>query len=77
MTFEEWLRYGLENAFCGPPVCETHDGLPVSSIEEADFYDGGDPCIVIVRITEDRQHQTEIADNHSPSQWRAMPFYEI
>ena len=77
MTFEEWVRYGLEKGYCGPPVCETHDGLPVSPQEESDFYDGEAPCILILRITEDREHQAEIAENHSPSQWRAHPFYEV
>ena len=32
MTFDEWLKYGMENSFCGPPVCVTHDGEPSTAM---------------------------------------------
>jgi hypothetical protein len=77
MGYDDWIRYGLERGFCGPPVCETHDGLPMTAQEEEDFYDGSDPCIPIVRLMEDKAHQQDIAKNHTPSQWRAEPFYDV
>lgn len=77
MGYDDWIRYGLEKGYCGPPVCETHDGLPMSAQEEQDFYDGTDPCIPIVRLMEDKQHQQEVAENHIASQWRAAPFYDV
>jgi hypothetical protein len=76
MDYSEWIRYGLEKGFCGPPVCETHDGLPLTKWEEDEFYEGHDPCVPILRLTSDAQEQKDIAENHSASQWRAEPFYE-
>ena len=76
MDYSEWIRYGLEKGFCGPPVCETHDGLPMTAQEEEWFYDGEDPCIPIIRLMNDSEEQKAIAEHHSPSQWRALPFYE-
>ena len=50
MTQYEWLRYGVDHGFCSDSVCSTHDGLPVTPDEEAEFEDGGDPCIHVVRL---------------------------
>lgn len=66
MTFEEWLKVGLDNRWCGPPVCATHDGVP-SSAEE----DGADePCVHVVRMYEDEATAKAIESNHPPSVWR-------
>jgi len=70
MTFDEWITYGIEKGWCGPPVCYTHDGLPMSEQEYAEFDEGQDPCTHIVRMYEDIDMKKEIEDNHSPSQWR-------
>ena len=70
MTFDEWIAYGIEKGWCGPPVCYTHDGLPMSEQEYAEFDEGQDPCTHIVRMYEDIDMKKEIEDNHSPSQWR-------
>jgi hypothetical protein len=70
MTFDEWITYGIEKGWCGPPVCYTHDGLPMSEHEMQGFDDGEDPCMHIVRMYEDIDMKNEIEDNHSPSQWR-------
>lgn len=69
--FELWLKHGVEKGWCGPAVCETHDGLPMSEPEEAEFNDGSDPCIHIVRLYEDHVHKKAVEANHSPSTWRA------
>jgi hypothetical protein len=70
MTFDEWITYGIEKGWCGPPVCYTHDGLPMSEQEYAEFDEGQDPCTHIVRMYEDIDMKKEVEDNHSPSQWR-------
>ena len=70
LTFSEWMTYGVEKGWCGPPVCYTHDGLPMSEQEYAEFDEGHDPCTHVVRMYEDIDMKKEIEDNHSPSQWR-------
>ena len=70
ITFDEWIAYGLEKGWCGPPVCYTHDGLPMSENEMQEFDDGTDPCMHIVRMYEDIDMKDQIEDNHSPSKWR-------
>ena len=70
LTFDEWIAYGIEKGWCGPPVCYTHDGLPMSEQEYAEFDEGQDPCTHIVRMYEDIDMKKSIEENHSPSQWR-------
>ena len=70
LTFDEWITYGIEKGWCGPPVCYTHDGLPMSEQEYAEFDEGQDPCTHVVRMYEDIDMKKSIEDNHSPSQWR-------
>ena len=70
MTFDEWITYGIKKGWCGPPVCYTHDGLPMSEQEYTEFDEGQDPCTHIVRMYEDIDMKKSIEDNHSPSQWR-------
>jgi hypothetical protein len=53
MTQYEWLQYGIKHGFCSEIVCNTHDGLPSSGEEEdAEWEEGGDPCVPAVRIFE-------------------------
>jgi hypothetical protein len=70
MDFDEWLKIGIDNNWCGAPVCETHDGLPMSEEEEMIFIEGNDPCIHILRLYEDENTKMMVEENHSPSQWR-------
>ena len=70
VTFDEWITYGIEKGWCGPPVCYTHDGLPMSEQECTEFDEGQDPCTHIVRMYEDIEMKKSIEDNHSPSNWR-------
>lgn len=48
-----WLNQGIEAGFCSPPVCSTHDGLPLTDEEDAEFEEGFDPCVQAVRIWEE------------------------
>jgi hypothetical protein len=70
LDFDEWIAYGIKKGWCGPPVCSTHDGLPMSEQEDTEFGEGQDPCVHIVRMYDDINMKKEIEDNHSPSQWR-------
>jgi hypothetical protein len=70
MTYDEWIEIGLKNKFCGPAICETHDGLPMTLEEEDEFFQGFDPCIHIVRLYESSEIATLVEENHSPSNWR-------
>jgi hypothetical protein len=70
MTYDEWIKIGMENDWCGPPVCYTHDGLPTSEEEDLEFSDG-DPCIHIARLYESKEVKDAVEENHSPSVWRA------
>ena len=71
ITFDEWLQVGLDLNFCGPAICEPHDGLPLTELENEQFVEGGDPCIHILRLYEDLETKKAVELNHSPSVWRA------
>lgn len=71
MTFTEWLELGYKNSWCGPVICSTHDGTPLSESEDAEFTEGFDPCISMIRIYESPVHRVEVEKAHSPSVWRA------
>jgi hypothetical protein len=70
MTFDEWLQIGLDNAWVGPSVCSTHDGIPMTGEEEEEMYEG-DPCVHVLRLYEDAETKKAVEENHSPSVWRA------
>ena len=67
MTFDEWVRIGYERGWVSPPVCETHDGLPLSEAEAEDM----EPCIHIMRLYESPEHKAVVESEHAPSVWRA------
>lgn len=70
LSFEQWMKIGIDFGWCGPPVCYTHDGLPTTESDDEEWDNGGDPCIHIIRLYEDDEHKKSVEENHSPSQWR-------
>lgn len=70
MTLEDWLKVGYKNGWCGPAICYTHDGLPMSEAEFEEFEEG-DPCLHVVRLYESDEQKHAIEESHSPSVWRA------
>jgi len=48
--FHEWLETGIALGYCTRPVCATHDGLPSTDEEDAEWEDGYDPCVAAVRL---------------------------
>jgi hypothetical protein len=50
LSFAAWLQTGIEAGYCSEAVCNTHDGLPSTPEEDAEWEDGGDPCVPAVRL---------------------------
>jgi len=73
MTFDHWLKLGMDYGFCGPAICATHDGHPMTEAEELEFEDGYDPCIHMLRVYSDEDHKRLVEENHAPSTWRKIP----
>lgn len=69
MDFDEWLRMGMEKGWCGPAVCQTHDGTPTTADEDEE-WETGDPCLHILRLYADDITRKGVEKNHSPSVWR-------
>lgn len=59
MTFDEWLAIGREHGYCSMPACNTHDGVPQTPAELAEWDDGGDPCVHVIRLYESPQQMAE------------------
>jgi len=71
IDFDEWMEYGIKKGFCGPAVCYTHDGLPMSDEEWMEEEASGEPpCMHIIRLYEDDVQKKQIEDMHAPSVWR-------
>ena len=70
MTFDEWVKFGYEQGWVSPPVCQTHDGIPFSA-EESEQFETDDPCIHIMRLYEDAEQKAAVEAEHGPSVWRA------
>jgi len=69
LTLQQWIEIGIQQGWCGPSICITHDGLPMTSQEEEEFEEG-DPCVHIVRLYADDETRKGVEENHSPSNWR-------
>ena len=70
MTFDEWIVIGMNNGWCGVPLCEMHDGLPYTKEEMEELDAGHDPCIHVIRLFNSPEDKAEAEADHSPSQWR-------
>ena len=68
-SFDDWMAFGIFKGWCGPPVCYTHDGFPMTE-EEIQEFETGDPCVHMIRLYIDDEHKKAVEDAHSPSQWR-------
>ena len=70
MTFEEWLTFGMDRHWIGPPICETCDGIPRTPNEELDWVRGDESCIYILRLYQDYETRIAVESNHDASIWR-------
>jgi hypothetical protein len=51
--FNEWLTLGIEKEWITKPFCNTHEGYPfLTSEQEEEFNQDGDPCVVVIQIKE-------------------------
>lgn len=50
MDFSLWYGIGIKNKWISHMYCETHDGSPLTDEEMDEMDDGGDPCIIAVRL---------------------------
>lgn len=72
MTYDEWVRIGVEHQWAIPEVCYTHDGLPMT-VEEQALYDVGyDPCVHIIRVCEPHQHRAIYRSLQDEFKWRGI-----
>jgi hypothetical protein len=71
ISFDDWVKEGYSRGWIGPPICQTHDGIPMTEQEDKDFDEGGDPCVHVIRLYEDESIKLGVEQNHSPSIWRA------
>lgn len=75
LTYNQWVAIGIEQGWCGPIVCYTHDGVPLT-VDEEDDIDNDEaelPCVHIIRLYEDNEMRLGVEYNHSPSNWRKPP----
>ena len=63
MDFHTWLAIGREHGYCSLPVCETHDGVPMSILEQDAWEEGDDPCIHIMRLYESTEQMEAVEDS--------------
>ena len=73
-TFHEWVAHGMAQGWCSPPICQTHDGVPMTPTEIDETDEGGDPCIHVVRLYARRQDQTDAEEGDLNVQQRAKMF---
>ena len=66
LDFEEWLKYGYDQRWIGPPVCSNCDGVPVYEDEVE-----ADACVHILRLYRDEMDKMMVENDHPPSVWRA------
>jgi hypothetical protein len=50
LEFDAWVAYGVDKGFCTFPLCETHDGVPVTSAEMDEFDEFGEMCVPVLRL---------------------------
>ena len=50
LDFVDWINYGVEQGWCTPIHCDTHEGPHLTKEEAEDWDEGEDPCYPVVRI---------------------------
>jgi len=63
MNITQWIKYGVDKGYCTPSYCATHDGDPLTEVEEMQWEEGEDPCTHSVRLIEDRQMKENLEKN--------------
>jgi hypothetical protein len=71
LSFDQWLEIGYRNNFCSPPVCYTHDGVPMTATEMEQLDNGDEPCMHLLRLYEDTATRKGVEAFHTPTVLRA------
>jgi hypothetical protein len=71
MDFDTWVKVGYDAGWCSPPVCFTHDGVPMTASEDEQMTEGDEPCVHVVRLYESADQKKGCEANHPPAVWRA------
>ena len=73
MTFDEWYEFGISQGWVSPFVCEIHDGVPISLMEEIAMQNGEESCIWVMRRYADEKEKAQVENFSPPDVWR-KPF---
>jgi hypothetical protein len=71
MDFDTWMKVGYDAGWCSPPVCYSHDGVPLTAGEVEELDAGEDPCIHVVRLYESVDQKKGCEANNPAALWRA------
>jgi hypothetical protein len=63
LNFDAWITYGLRRGWIGPPICISHEGLPISNEE----FEDNDRCAMMIRIYDTPIQQADVERSHLPS----------
>lgn len=56
--FWAWVQIGRDRGWVSEPVCDTHDGPPLTTEEANEFEEGYDPCVHVLRLWPDGEPST-------------------
>lgn len=70
MRQDEWIELGVKMGWCSPPICEPHDGLPMSEDEAQQYEEGHDPCLHLIRLYNNEEHRLAVEAFSAPAVWR-------
>lgn len=65
MTFDEWYETGRANGWCSPARCTMHEAMFITAEEEYEIDEGGDPCIVMMRLYDDDEQRLAVEAHDS------------
>jgi len=71
MDFDTWARVGYEAGWCSPPVCYSHDGVPMTATEIEELDTGEEPCLHVIRLYESMDQKKGCEAQNPAAVWRA------
>jgi hypothetical protein len=71
MDFDTWVRVGYEAGWCSPPVCYSHDGVPMTATEIEELDAGEEPCLHVIRLYESMDQKKGCEAQNPAAVWRA------
>jgi hypothetical protein len=71
MDFDTWAKVGYEAGWCSPPVCYSHDGVPMTATEIEELDAGEEPCLHVIRLYESMDQKKGCEAQNPAAVWRA------